>query len=314
MNSNVTNPFYIGNLSSLANTSPALYRYLSTQSLFSSTTIRKNALLRSFPQMGTLTGIRPNADFESARGLNTYKDLQVQVEKRFSKGLQLTALYTRASDFAENTYLNEFDDRPTSMPSTDVRPHRFVLSGIYELPFGAGKRWLAHNPLRYAVGGWQFSWIYQFQSGAPLSWGKVFFYGDPSQLPTIANHDAVHAANIHMWFDPSIAYKGTGAIPTSFVGFEGRSAQQPGTFQVRTFPTRLDTMRSDGIRNWDVKLLRSFAVKERAKLVVSLDALNATNHTNFAAPNTDPTSTTFGMVTSTNGSSRVLQLNMRLEF
>src|SRR6266568_7491469 len=45
-----------------------------------------------------------------------------------------------------------------------------------------------------------------------------------------------------------------------------------------------------------------------------LDALNATNHTNFAAPNTDPTSTTFGTVTSTNGASRVLQLNMRLEF
>ena len=45
-----------------------------------------------------------------------------------------------------------------------------------------------------------------------------------------------------------------------------------------------------------------------------MDALNATNHTNFAAPNTDPTSTTFGTVTSTNGSARVLQLNMRLDF
>jgi hypothetical protein len=45
-----------------------------------------------------------------------------------------------------------------------------------------------------------------------------------------------------------------------------------------------------------------------------MDALNATNHTNFSAPSTDPTSTTFGTVTSALGSARVLQLNMRLQF
>jgi hypothetical protein len=60
--------------------------------------------------------------------------------------------------------------------------------------------------------------------------------------------------------------------------------------------------------------LLNFPIKERTKLVLALDALNATNHTNFAAPNTDPTSTVFGRVTSQLGAPRVLQLNMRLEF
>jgi hypothetical protein len=73
-------------------------------------------------------------------------------------------------------------------------------------------------------------------------------------------------------------------------------------------------MRADGIRNWDVKLLRNFQIRERMRFVLALDALNFTNHTNFAAPSLDPTSTTFGKVTSVNGSPRVLQLNMRLEF
>jgi hypothetical protein len=314
MNSNVTNPFYIGNLTSLATSNPVLYRYLSSQSLFTSTTIRKNTLLRSFPQMGTLTGVRPGGDVASARSLNKYKDLQVQVEKRFQKGLQLTALYTRASDWAQGFYMNEYDPVGTWTPSADVRPHRFVLSGIYEVPFGKGKKWLAHSPLGYAAGGWQFSWIYQFQSGAPLNWGKLFYYGDPNQLASIANHDTVHDADIHMWFDPAIAYKGSGSVPANFAGLEGRSAQQPGSFQARTFPQRLNDMRADGIRNWDIKLLRNFAIRERLRLVLAMDALNATNHTNFAAPSTDPTSTTFGRVTSTNGSSRVLQLNMRIEF
>jgi hypothetical protein len=97
------------------------------------------------------------------------------------------------------------------------------------------------------------------------------------------------------------------------VGFEGRSALQPGAFHIRVFPVRLDSIRADGIRNWDLRLLRGFPLRESLKLTLSLDALNATNHTNFAAPDTDPTSTTFGQVRSQLGSSRVLQFNVRIE-
>ncbi len=314
MNTNVPNPFHIGRLSALQTSSPSLYRYLSTQSLFTSTTIRKNTLLRSFPQMGTLMGIRPGGDLESARAVNSYKDLQLQLEKRFSRGFQLAVMYTRAADYVENTYFNEYDATPVAMPSTSIRPHRFVMSGIYEFPFGKGRRWLATSPLRFAVGGWQLSWIYQRQNGPPLSWGNRFFYGNLDELAAIARHKDVHAKDIHLWFDPSIAYKGSGQVPSGFVGFDGRSGTQPGTFHKRVFPHRLDSMRADGIRNWDIKLLRSFQIHEGLRFVVALDALNATNHTNFAAPDTDPTSSTFGQVRSVLGAPRVLQLNMRLEF
>ncbi len=314
LNRNVTNPFHIGNLAALASSSPVLYQYLRTQSLFTSSTIRKHVLFRSAPHMGTLTGVRPGSDFDSVRALDSYKDFQLQLEKRFSQGFQTAILYTRASEYEESTYLNEFDAKPSAMPATDVRPHRFVWSGIYELPFGQGRKWLAQNPLRYVVGDWQLSWIYQYQSGPPTSWGNRFFYGDLDKLGEIARHDSVHASNIHLWFDRSIAYKGSGAIPAGFVGFEGRSGSQPGTFHVRVFPARIDSIRADGIRNWDLKLLRSFRVSEQVKFILALDALNATNHTNFAAPDTDPTSSTFGEVRSQLGSSRVLQFNLRIEF
>lgn len=319
-NANVPNPFHISNLAALQTSSPTLYRYLSSQALFTSTVIRRNVLLRAFPQMGTptgavnLSGVRPGQDLNTARGLNEYKDLQVQIEKRFSRGFQTALMYTRASNYVENTYYNEFDNRPSAVPSTDVRPHRFVWSGIYEFPFGKGRRWLANNPLRFAAGGWQISWIYQRQTGAPLLWGNRFFYGDLSQLPEIANSDQVHERDIHLWFDPAIAYRGSGAVPAGFVGFDGRSGTQPGAFHVRAFPYRLDTMRADGIRNWDLKLLRNFQITEGVRFVLAMDALNATNHTNFAAPDVDPTSTTFGQVRSTVGAPRVLQLNLRIEF
>jgi hypothetical protein len=173
---------------------------------------------------------------------------------------------------------------------------------------------MSDSPLRFITGGWQMSWIYQYQNGAPLNWANRFFHGDLNQVSEIANHEEVHADNIHLWFDPSIAYRQSGAIPSGFVGFDGRSGTQPGAYHVRVFPTRLDTMRADGIRNWDLKLLRNFQIEEGFRFVLSMDALNATNHTNFAAPDTDPTSTTFGQVRSVVGSPRVLQLNMRIEF
>ena len=46
----------------------------------------------------------------------------------------------------------------------------------------------------------------------------------------------------------------------------------------------------------------------------SVDLLNATNHTNFSGPNTNPSDGNFGRVTSQRGLPRVLQFNLRVEF
>jgi hypothetical protein len=89
---------------------------------------------------------------------------------------------------------------------------------------------------------------------------------------------------------------------------------QPGNYQVRVFPTVIDAVRADGLRNWDARILRRFQVTERLNVAFSGDMLNMTNHTNFTAPSTDPTSSNFGKVTGVNGSPRKIQLNLRIEF
>lgn len=314
LNRNVANPFYIGNLTSLQTSNPTLYRYLSTQSFFTSTTIRKNRLLRPFPVMNSLTGLPGNMSFNDSRGVNKYHDLVVQVERRFGKGFQTAVLYTRAYGMVQDLYANEFDAMPSWESNNNVRPHRFVWSAIYELPFGKGKATLTKGPLQHVAGGWQLSWIYQIQSGPLVNLSNRFFYGTPDQVNALLNHDQVHGQDIRLWFDPNIAYKASGAVPSGFVGIEGRSAAQPGAFQVRMSPFQLSGLRADGIRNWDVKLLRRFRIHERLNTNISADLLNATNHTNFSAPVVDPTSTNFGRVTSQNGLGRIIQLNLRLEF
>ena len=50
-NTNLPNPFFIGNFEALRQSNPALYNHLAAQALFTSPTIQKHRLLRPFPQM-----------------------------------------------------------------------------------------------------------------------------------------------------------------------------------------------------------------------------------------------------------------------
>jgi hypothetical protein len=213
-------------------------------------------------------------------------------------------------------YLNEFDPKPTERVNNLVLPHRFAMTTVWETPFGKGRHFLKNGLMSHIVGNWNLSWIYQRQSGPATDWGNRFFYGDVNQLESLFKSDEMRSKDIRQWFDSSLAFRGAGAIPQGFVGFDGRTANQPGTYHVRVFPVRLESLRADGIRNWDVKVERLFPIKKERGIQarLSVDLLNATNHTNFAAPNTDPTNGNFGRVTGQRGLPRVIQFNMRFEF
>ena len=144
--------------------------------------------------------------------------------------------------------------------------------------------------------------------------GNLFYYGSVDQVVQALNHDNIHSRNIHLWYDPAAVWTQSTAPPSSFVGFEGRSAVQPGTYQARVFPQYIDSLRSDGIRNWDAKLLRRFQIHENVAFSVSCDFLNLTNHTQFGGPNMTVTSSAFGQLTSQSNAGRILQFATRLQF
>jgi hypothetical protein len=64
----------------------------------------------------------------------------------------------------------------------------------------------------------------------------------------------------------------------------------------------------------DAGVTRNLALHERLRLVFRADAFNALNHTQFSSPNTTPTSTDFGVVTSTAHLPRVIEFSIRLQF
>ncbi len=316
LTTNFKNPYNIKNLSGLQASNPTLYRWASGQGFFTGSNMARQQLLRTAMSMyGNLrTYGRPGED--SWNGYNRYHDFSVLVERRFTGGFQTTFMYTRATSTVADWMANEFDAAPSERPNNNTLPHRIAWSAVYETPFGKGRKFVSDGPVSHILGNWNLSWVYILQSGPSTEWNNVFFYGDQNQLASLFNHDEVRSKDYLQWFDPSIKYTGTDSAPSGFTGFEGRSSAQPGSYHVRMFPSRLDSLRSDGILNLDLKVERMFpiSIEKGIQARFAFDMLNATNHTNFSAPNRTPTSGSFGRVTSQRGLSRVLQFTLRFEF
>jgi len=316
LNANVTNPYRITNMAPLQQSNPLIYRYMAGQGIFTNSVVARHLLIRPFGFMNNVTGLRPGVEFSNSLGYVTYHDLQLLVERRYTKGLTMTFMYTGATGREANFYLNEFDSGPSERISNNVRPHRIAWTTIYELPFGKGRTYLKDGLGAWMLGNWNVSWVYQRQGGPATNWGNQFFHGDINNIGALFKSDEMRAKDLRQWFDPTIAFRGTGAIPSGFQGFEGRANQQPGQYHVRMFPVRLEQLREDGIRNWDVKIERIFPIVPDRGINArfSVDMLNATNHTNFSGPELNPASGNFGRVTSQRGLPRVLQFNLRVDF
>jgi hypothetical protein len=180
--------------------------------------------------------------------------------------------------------------------SDSDRPHRFVVSGIWELPFGRGKKFLATAPgaVDKFLGGWQIQGIYTAQSGQPFGFGNALYIGDIHDITL-----PVGERTPERWFNTA--------------GFERASARQL-SYNYRTMPTRLNNVRSAGMNTWDLSAIKNTQVWERMTIQFRGEFLNAFNRAQFALPNTSPTSTAFGQVTSQTGYPRRIQLGLKILF
>ena len=246
-------------------------------------------LLRPFPHF---TGI--NTSFPA--GSTWYHSLQVQAEKRFGQGYTFLASYTWSKLMEAASYLNDTDPRPEHVISSNDRPQRLAISGVYELPFGAGKRFLNSGSwVRYLVGGWQVQGMYMAQSGAPIGFGNIIFYGDLHDIPL-----PIRDRRPERWFNTD-------------AGFEKSAAKQLAN-NIRIWPSRLTGVRSDGQNVWNLGVVKNIQVREGLRLQVRAEAQNALNHPHFGSPNTSPTSTLFGVVSSSNGQPRLPYIGLRMEW
>jgi hypothetical protein len=76
----------------------------------------------------------------------------------------------------------------------------------------------------------------------------------------------------------------------------------------------MDFLRGDNMNQLDLSLQREFRLMSQKKFLVRLDAINALNYVQWDQPNTDPTSSNFGVVTQQWNTPRWLQVQGRLTF
>ena len=66
--------------------------------------------------------------------------------------------------------------------------------------------------------------------------------------------------------------------------------------------------------DWDLSASKDFKISERFKLTFRTEAFNVTNHNVFAMPSQDINSPTFGQITGSVSTPRILQMSLRLKF
>lgn len=237
---------------------------------FRGATIARERLLRPYPHFDAV-------NTSTNDGKSWYNALQLSLERRFSAGYTLSTNYTFSRYEQATEFLNVSDPSPVRVISDQDVPHRFTLSGIYELPFGDGRRISsANHVVSTLIGGWQVSGIYSFQSGVPVGFGNIIFTGNPADLTLSGG-----AQSIDRWFNIDAGFN--------------RVANQQLVANVRTAPLRYEEVRTDRINNVDLSIIKNTAIG-RTTLQLRFETLNLFDHPLFAAPNTNPTAEAFGTI------------------
>src|SRR5581483_1023592 len=254
---------------------------------------------------------------------SNYNSFQLNLEKRFSHGLQLQAAYTfsksidQASSFED--ILNPFEPRRTRSLSLFDARHRFVVSYVYELPIP--KYSGAKGKL---LNGWGVSGITQFQSGFPVHLqsfddneltSSIDFSsaGVPDQLAPFHKLDPRSNPN-NYGFDPN-SFTSNASDPSQPACSAGATfnCYQPSLFgRYGTAPRTICC--GPGLNNWDASVLKNTELNERMRLEFRWDIFNLANHTRFFNPDGNVTDgSDFGRVKRA-AAPRLMQFALKLYF
>lgn len=306
-------------------------------------------LLRPFPQYGAIT---TSCCLENL-GQSTYNALEAKLERRFHNGLNLLASYTFSktitdadSSFSTETGFNSnvfgaqnpYNLRGEKAVSYQDIPQAFVLSYLYELPVGPGKKYLNHGVASKVLGGWQVSGIQRYQTGSPtvineyatanpFSTGNYRYSLIGRPFPTNAGHwtPAQNATwnsgcveNPNGVFGPASATSPATVNCSSFENPSDTSVPFGGGYLFGNLPTVVSWWRSPGYKNEDFSIIKRTPIREGQVLMFKLDIPNAFNRHVFGAIDGNPTDPFFGVPGGGGhaviNAARTLQAALRYEF
>ncbi|MEP6918052.1 MAG: TonB-dependent receptor, partial [Acidobacteriota bacterium] len=233
------------------------------------------------------------------------------VDRRYTKGFSFGLAYTlgksedNTSD-KRNVMFNTFDDTGFWGPSSFDRRHVLNFHYIYDLPFFTAQNSLVSQVL----GGWQISGSTFMRTGTPL-WvtrgDDVAGVGDAFGQPY--NQVGDPTANSNQQFSQGVV-SGTALDQNFWFNPQAFAKPAPGTFG----NAPRNQIYNPGQYQWDIALFKNIRINGPRSLQFRAEMFNFLNHANLNGANTDPTSSTFGRITSKDGSRRDVQLSLRFLF
>jgi hypothetical protein len=257
-----------------------------------------------------------------------YHSLQTTLSRRWRDGyLQAAYTYSKSTDAtstgntAFNTAYNDQSSVNASRGLSDFdRPHRFVVSYVYDLPFFRD----ATGAKRAVLGGWSVSGVTIFQSGTPFS---IFDSGAGTAFLGAGSTPLLGAS-----LAPGASISGgnnSGSVESRLGGYVNINNFTPAA---QLYPTEClsdpnfcatgfgnlgrNIYRGPFQQNWDFSLIKHIRLTERQNLRFTTDFFNIWNHANFANPVATDVETpgNFGLITSTKGVPRLIQFSLRYSF
>ncbi len=237
---------------------------------------------------------------------SNYQSMQVTLNRRFTGGLFLKGAYTYSHAIGEAEY-SDWTEPRWSAPiafgrnraSTSFnRPHMLQMAYVYELPFGAGKKFAQDGAARAVLGGWQINGIFSAVQGGQYTLsasGSSLNMPGFSQTPDQVKADIPVLGGLgdSAYFDTSAFARVTGVK----FGNVGRN-----------------TMRGPARVNMDFSLFRKFRITERLGMEFRAESFNLTNTPHFGNPNGSVNSSNFGKITSDANDPRTFRFGMRFAF
>jgi hypothetical protein len=292
---------------------------------FTATSVTNYQMNRPFPQFnGNLT----------QQGLNTgfirYNSLQVNYNVRMG-GLNLITNYTW-SKMLENWGFQDVANRVRQQGLYfNDRTHFFKFTGVYDLPFGKGKRFgNSSGWTDKLIGGWQATGFFTYASGEPADFpGNVLPLGDPRNTDINWNQHQVRGVS-----NCVLRQNDNGTVtpmPYSVASGCGNDFSQYKWLWVANFspgqgipgrqnPNRWGNLRKHTVPTLDASLLKTTRITERLRFQFGIEAFNAINRFYYGRNdgfNNNPNDANFGTVfpalaSNQNSNPRAVQLRFKI--
>jgi hypothetical protein len=262
--------------------------------------------------------LRPNPLFADillieSRARSEYNAVELRLQQRLDRGLSFNAAYTlgRSKDDASGFFSSAGDanfpmdsnnpEADWARSNFDVR-HRVTVSGLWELPFGPGRKWLQSGVAGTCLGNWDLYAVFSANSGRPFTvalhpdldnsnTGRANLGFGANDRPDVTGTPAIGNPTHERWFDPA-------AFSLPEFGTFGNSGR--------------NTIEGPGFKNLNLAFARRVPFS-RGALQIRLEVFNVFNRTNFDLPDNFFGSPTFGQILSA-GAPRRVQIGVKFTY